>query len=36
MNAWNTIYDEFNPIAFSLGSIEVHWYGLAYACAIVI
>ncbi|GAA7118617.1 prolipoprotein diacylglyceryl transferase [Helicobacter pylori] len=36
MNAWNTIYDQFNPIAFSLGSIEVHWYGLAYACAIVV
>ena len=23
-------YPEFNPVAFSLGPIEVHWYGLMY------
>ncbi|AFI04380.1 prolipoprotein diacylglyceryl transferase [Helicobacter cetorum] len=36
MNVWNTIYERFDPIAFSIGGIEVHWYGLAYACAIII
>lgn len=34
MNSWNHIYDTFNPIAFHIFSIPVHWYGLMYVLAL--
>ncbi|MDD3463559.1 MAG: prolipoprotein diacylglyceryl transferase, partial [Sulfurospirillaceae bacterium] len=33
MEFWNNIYSQFNPIAFSLGSIKVLWYGMMYVLA---
>ena len=33
---WQNIYSTFDPIAFSLGSISIHWYGLMYAFALLI
>lgn len=36
MTAWNTIYSEFNPIAFSLFGLSVHWYGLMYVSALLV
>ncbi len=35
MNFWNHIYSHFNPVAFSLGSIGVHWYGIMYVLALL-
>jgi phosphatidylglycerol:prolipoprotein diacylglycerol transferase len=35
MEYWNHIYDHFNPIAFHLFSLPVHWYGLMYVLALV-
>jgi len=35
MNYWNDIYSHFNPVAFSLGSIGVHWYGIMYVLALL-
>ncbi len=32
---WNNIYSNFDPVAFSLGSISVHWYGIMYATALL-
>lgn len=34
-STWNMIYDKFDPIAFSIGSFSVHWYGIAYVCALI-
>jgi phosphatidylglycerol:prolipoprotein diacylglycerol transferase len=34
-NSWNHIYDTFNPIAFHIFSIPVHWYGIMYVLALV-
>ena len=34
-SAWNNIYDSFNPIAFSIFSFPVHWYGMMYVLALV-
>ena len=36
MEFWTNIYDHFNPIAFTLGSISVHWYGILYATALLV
>ena len=33
---WQNIYSYFEPIAFSIGSISVHWYGIMYAIALLI
>ncbi len=33
-NYWNHIYEQFNPVAFSIFSIPIHWYGLMYALAL--
>lgn len=30
------IYDAIDPVAFSIGSIEIRWYGLAYVAAFLI
>ncbi|MGI0406483.1 prolipoprotein diacylglyceryl transferase [Helicobacter himalayensis] len=34
-NAWNLFYTKFDPIAFSLFGLKVHWYGLCYVFALV-
>lgn len=35
IESWNNIYDSFNPVAFQIFSIPVHWYGLMYVLALV-
>ena len=35
METWNNIYNNFNPVAFNLGGISVHWYGIMYAVAFI-
>jgi len=35
MTFWNNIYNNFDPIAFDLGFISVHWYGLMYVSALL-
>lgn len=35
MNYWQHIYSHFDPVAFNLGSIAVHWYGIMYALALL-
>lgn len=32
---WQNIYLHFDPIAFTIGSIKVHWYGIMYAFALI-
>ena len=34
-NTWNHIYEHFNPIAFYIFSIPVHWYGMMYVLALL-
>lgn len=36
MEFWQNIYSHFDPIAFHLGSIAVHWYGIMYALALLV
>jgi phosphatidylglycerol:prolipoprotein diacylglycerol transferase len=33
---WQHIYDHFTPIAFQIGEIKVHWYGIMYILALVV
>lgn len=35
MQYWQNIYSHFDPIAFNLGSVAVHWYGILYAAALL-
>jgi len=35
MNSWNNIYDTFDPVAFHIFSIPVHWYGMMYVLALL-
>ena len=35
MEFWNHIYEHFDPVAFHLFSLPVHWYGLMYVLALV-
>jgi phosphatidylglycerol:prolipoprotein diacylglycerol transferase len=35
MEYWNNIYSNFDPIAFNLFGLSVHWYGLMYAFALL-
>ncbi len=35
MNTWNNIYDTFNPVAFYIFSLPVHWYGMMYVLALL-
>ncbi|MDP1784539.1 MAG: prolipoprotein diacylglyceryl transferase [Sulfuricurvum sp.] len=35
MEFWNHIYEHFNPVAFNLGPIPIHWYGLMYVLALL-
>ncbi len=36
MSYWNHIYEHFNPIAFDLGFISIHWYGIMYISALLL
>jgi phosphatidylglycerol:prolipoprotein diacylglycerol transferase len=33
---WNHIYSHFNPIAFEISFLKVHWYGLMYVLALLV
>lgn len=35
MEFWNHIYENFNPVAFDVGFIKVHWYGIMYVLALL-
>jgi len=35
MYFWNHIYANFDPIAFSLFGLKVHWYGIMYVLALL-
>lgn len=35
MDFWNHIYEHFDPVAFHLFSIPVHWYGMMYVLALL-
>ncbi|MGB5963910.1 MAG: prolipoprotein diacylglyceryl transferase [Sulfurimonadaceae bacterium] len=35
MEFWNHIYENFDPIAFTIFSFPVHWYGMMYVLALV-
>lgn len=35
MSYWNLIYTHFDPVAFDLGFISVHWYGIMYVLALL-
>lgn len=36
MESWKYIYNYFEPVAFSLGGLSVHWYGIMYALALLL
>jgi phosphatidylglycerol:prolipoprotein diacylglycerol transferase len=36
MSFWNHIYENFDPVAFSIGAIKVHWYGIMYVSALLL
>jgi phosphatidylglycerol:prolipoprotein diacylglycerol transferase len=36
MTFWNNIYEHFDPVAFSLFGLKVHWYGLMYVTALLL
>ena len=35
MNFWQHIYSHFNPVAFELFGLKVHWYGIMYILALL-
>lgn len=35
LNAWNVFYAHFDPIAFEVFGLKVHWYGLCYVVALL-
>jgi phosphatidylglycerol:prolipoprotein diacylglycerol transferase len=35
LSFWQNIYQEFDPIAFSIGHFSVHWYGIMYMLALL-
>ncbi len=35
MDYWRHIYEHFDPIAFALGPLKVHWYGIMYVLALL-
>ncbi len=35
MEFWNNIYANFDPVAFSLFGLNVHWYGIMYVLALL-
>lgn len=34
-NAWNIFYTHFEPVAFEVFGLKVHWYGLCYVFALL-
>ncbi len=36
MNWWNEIYNHFDPVAFEIFGLKVHWYGLMYVIALLL
>jgi phosphatidylglycerol:prolipoprotein diacylglycerol transferase len=36
MEYWRNIYSEFNPIAFTIGVFDIHWYSLMYITSILV
>lgn len=35
MEYWQNIYSHFDPVAFNIASVAVHWYGIMYALALL-
>jgi phosphatidylglycerol---prolipoprotein diacylglyceryl transferase len=35
MEFWHSIYDQFDPVAFHIFSIPLHWYGIMYVFALL-
>jgi len=35
MTYWQHIYEHFDPVAFSIGPFNVHWYGIMYVLALL-
>jgi phosphatidylglycerol:prolipoprotein diacylglycerol transferase len=35
LDYWHNIYAHFDPIAFTLGMFQVHWYGICYVGALL-
>jgi len=35
MEFWNNIYSNFDPVAITIAGIQVHWYGIMYALALL-
>lgn len=35
MEFWQNIYTQFDPVAFNIGQVAVHWYGIMYALALL-
>ncbi|PAF51243.1 prolipoprotein diacylglyceryl transferase [Helicobacter sp. 13S00477-4] len=35
-SVWNEIYTKFNPVAFEIFGIQVHWYGIAYVLSLLV
>ncbi|ASM36473.1 prolipoprotein diacylglyceryl transferase [Campylobacter sputorum] len=36
MNWWSEIYSKFDPVAFSIFGLNVHWYGIMYVLALLV
>lgn len=36
MSWWNTIYSHFDPVAFEIFGLKVHWYGIMYVLALLV
>lgn len=36
MTFWNNIYSHFDPVAFWLFGLKIHWYGLCYVLALLV
>lgn len=35
-SSWNNIYNIFNPVAFNIFGLQVHWYGIAYVLSLLV
>lgn len=35
MENWQNIYSHFDPVAFNVAGVSVHWYGIMYALALL-